>query len=445
MAAVPVAEAARLLGVDARTIRRMCAEGRLESFATPGGHRRIALADIEAIRVGNSDRRFSGGYLGSPTVQQKKESIEELNLTLQEKKARMALRELEDAERERTDQEEAERQAQEQEARRARLDRDVEKAHRDRERALAHAEAVAVQERQEWEAQWLRDMLRRLPPDVPSEFRLEAAEAIRQELSALYQTSAGHAEDIVEMTLLAAVEKTLRPWRRGKEAEKAAEEAVKQLPPFAKSFFQPSEWELRAKEQALSAITALPETATFAQMAAAARATGQQIAQEYEHKEKCASATAEARRSLAGRLPFSTSQARAKAENAVGAAFGALHVGASSWDFDTARDAALAPFVAAEAQARAEHEAKQARARLDAEADRHLGRVYYYLSELQEDPDGWDFEGRLWEYSKEIAADIKADLMEDLPLGSIAGQQRVEELVDEWLAAHWKPPDAGRE
>ncbi len=370
-----------------------------------------------------------------------RERIEELNLTLQEKKARMALQELEDQEQARAEEQEAARQAQEQEARREHLERDMERARRDRDRAHAQAEASAAQARQEWEAEWVRNMLDELPRDVPSELRVEVVDAVRQELSRLYEMS-GHAEDIVEATLRVTVEKALRPWNRSKEADKAAEEAGKQLPPFSKSWYgQPSEWEIRAKEQALSAIAALPETATFAQMRAAARAAGQQVAQEYDHKEKLASATAEARRSLAGRLPFSDSRARARAEEAVRTALNRLPVGVSSWDFDATRDEALAPFVAAEAQARAEQESRQARARLEAEAERHLYRVYSYLSELQADPDGWDFDGKLYEYSKEIEAAIKPELIEELPLGSTAGRQRVEELVDEWLAAHWKPPD----
>ena len=44
---VLVAQAARILGVERRTIWRMCDEGSLPFFTTPGGHRRIALADIE--------------------------------------------------------------------------------------------------------------------------------------------------------------------------------------------------------------------------------------------------------------------------------------------------------------------------------------------------------------------------------------------------------------
>ncbi len=380
MAAVPVAEAARLLAVDARTIRRMCAEGRLQSFVTPGGHRRVALADIEAIRNGNADlKRSSVSHFPSPTLQQKRERIEELSLTIQEKKAKMALRELEDAESRRVEEQEAEQQAQQQEARRMRLEAEAGRARRDREREQAHAEARAAQAHQEWTAQWLRNMLRELPRNIPPGLRLEVAEIIRQELSDLYETSADHAEDIVETTLRAAVEKTLRPWRRSKEAEKAADEALNQLPLFAKgSWGEVSEWEVRGKAEALTAITALPETTTFQQMIAAARAAGKRVAEEYQHNE---------------------------------------------------------------ARARAAREAEQAKARLEAEADTHLYRVLAYLLELQADPNGWDFEGKIYEYARQIKQEIKAALLNELPLDFTAARQRVEQLVDAWLANDWNSRD----
>jgi hypothetical protein len=183
----------------------------------------------------------------------------------------MALHELEDEECERAEQQEAARRAEEQEARRVRRDIEAERARRNRERENTDAEARATQARQEWEAQWLKAMLKELPQDVPSELRLEIADIIRQELPRLYQTSAGHAEDLVEATLRVVVDKTLRPWRRSKEAARAADDTLNQLPAFARGIWgEPTEWELRAREEALSAIAALPEAATSAQMRTAA-------------------------------------------------------------------------------------------------------------------------------------------------------------------------------
>jgi excisionase family DNA binding protein len=158
--AVPVAEAARLLAVDVRTIRRMCAQGNLRSFITPGGHRRVVLAEIEAIRDGNGDPKRISTNHPSPTLQQKKERLEELHLTIQEKKANMALQELEKEQRQRAEQEQAVRQAEEQEARRVQREIQAERTRRKREREQGRAEARTVHARQEWQAQWLRKKLR---------------------------------------------------------------------------------------------------------------------------------------------------------------------------------------------------------------------------------------------------------------------------------------------
>jgi hypothetical protein len=87
-----------------------------------------------------------------------------------------------------------------------------------RRNSQAREEERAAQSRQEWEAEWC------LPQDVPPGLRLEVTEAIRRKLPELY-TSAGHAEDLVEVALRAVVEKTLRPFRRRREAEAAKQGA----------------------------------------------------------------------------------------------------------------------------------------------------------------------------------------------------------------------------
>lgn len=428
-------QAAALLGVSVRTFQRYVAERKIIPHSkSAGGHWRFRREDLEAVQQQVASAQ------PSPILRQKRENVEELNLTLQERKAKRALRELDEEERRRAEQEEAARQAQEREARRARLEAQAERERRESEREQARAEARAAQAQREWEAEWLRTMLGRLPQDVPPDLRRKVANGIQKELPELYETSAGHAEDVVEANLQAVVQETLRPWKRAKEVAAAAREALEQLPFFARgSFGQASEWEARAHEEAVIAISELPEPATFEQMVAAARAAGRQVAQEYEHQKKCAAAVAE----LSWRLPSSISQQRARAEEAVRAAFAALPVGASQAQFDAARDAALAPLIAAEAQARAEREAQQAKARLEAEADKHLDRVYWYLCELQRDPDGWDFEGKIYEYVKQIREEIREELMEDLPLDYLAGRRRVEQLVDEWLANHCLVEDVG--
>lgn len=46
-------EAAKMLGVDPKTLTRWANTKKIPSFRLPGGHRRYRVADIEAIRNNN--------------------------------------------------------------------------------------------------------------------------------------------------------------------------------------------------------------------------------------------------------------------------------------------------------------------------------------------------------------------------------------------------------
>jgi len=54
---VSLRRACEILGADESTLRRWADSGRLRSYRTPGGHRRFALGDLEAVIGGDSRRR----------------------------------------------------------------------------------------------------------------------------------------------------------------------------------------------------------------------------------------------------------------------------------------------------------------------------------------------------------------------------------------------------
>jgi Skp family chaperone for outer membrane proteins len=431
-------QGAEFLGVSARSFRRYVTEGKITPHSkTPGGgHWRFLRRDLET---------FKAPAQASPVLRQKRERVEELSLELQEKKAELALQKLQD--------EEAEIQAQKEQAQQ---DAAASEARKEREVRQARAAARAQQARQDWEAEWVRNMLKTLPRDLPAQFRLDAIEILRQNLSELYDNHAGNAEDVVFTVLRAAVDEVLAPWIHSKAVARAAAEAIRELPTGATSstWGQFSEWERRAREEALGAIADLPDGATFEQLVDAARTAGRQIAQAYNHQETADSVIAQTTWSLPRRLAFSTPQSRAQAAEAVRAAIAELPIGASRAEFEEACDAAVAPFAEADAGTRTEHEAQQASARRqiesarcqteaqqaiarrETEAANHLQRVHTFLEEIQADPNGVDFEGKLYQYAKQIVEEIKPDLLEDLPLDFRAGRRRVEELVNEWVASH---------
>ena len=57
--------ASRLVGVDPDTLRRWADDGRLRTFATPGGHRRFAVADLQRLASTRRPGRRSLSALGA--------------------------------------------------------------------------------------------------------------------------------------------------------------------------------------------------------------------------------------------------------------------------------------------------------------------------------------------------------------------------------------------
>lgn len=57
-------EVAKLLRVDAKTVARWAASGKLRSVKTPGGHRRFALDDVRALLAGLDDQEAGGQGAG---------------------------------------------------------------------------------------------------------------------------------------------------------------------------------------------------------------------------------------------------------------------------------------------------------------------------------------------------------------------------------------------
>src|SRR5271169_5201451 len=65
-------EAAALLGVSIPTLKRMVAEGSLESFRTPGGHLRILAESVDTLREPKQER-FRPVRDASPVLQNRRE------------------------------------------------------------------------------------------------------------------------------------------------------------------------------------------------------------------------------------------------------------------------------------------------------------------------------------------------------------------------------------
>ena len=243
-------------------------------------------------------------------------------------------------------------------------------------------------------------------------------------------------EEVAGRVVGATVAAFVQPHIRRQSAEQIAVYALRHLNTFAKSYAgQPkSKWELRARKEAIAAVVSLPDGATSADMTDVALGAVDAINHEFEHSDKISKLTTYLPRALSQLLPLASSEKLETARKAVESAYAELPVGAGDLALESARNAALQPFLAEEREARLSKDAADAKSRLEFEADYvHLARVAPYLAELEASPDGWDFEGQRLKYAEKIKQEIRATLLQDLPLDPGAGRARVEELVNEWL------------
>lgn len=202
-AMISTGAAATLLGKDRRTIRRMIDDKRLRSYRTPNGAHRLRLADVQAL-AGETDSQRSAAGGSSPALKNRKESVDELALQIQERRLKRDLtrleeqEQIEEAEREAAAEEERQREAEE----RAQVRREQEE--RDRQRAL-HG----------WRTQMI-DLFAQVPDEAPAALRVAFYEKARQSLA---QFDCELPTDVVQALLLAIQEEIVGPWQCQREAD----------------------------------------------------------------------------------------------------------------------------------------------------------------------------------------------------------------------------------
>ena len=271
---VSASEAAREMNVSSRQFRRLAAAGKVASFRTPSGYVRVRRKDLDAYIQSLS----SSSALAVPSrLDSIREEVQALNLELQQRRARRDLKKFEEQEREEAGREEAKRRAQEDEARRVERERQRQEQLERHERQQAAEARRNAQERRVWENGWIRSVMSRLPYDCPPDVQRKIVTAVRADLERVY----GDPAHVVGITLHATVEGIFRPWLRIKEAEEAASSARLEL----SALVWGSDWERRAREEALVEISALPNSANYWDVRSAARAAGRRIRAEYERKE----------------------------------------------------------------------------------------------------------------------------------------------------------------
>jgi hypothetical protein len=283
----------------------------------------------------------------------------------------------------------------------------------------------AVNTREHWHHRWLEWALNSVPWDVPNENRLDVRQEVDKTLQSLQpQTPESLTRKLVE----GAVQQGLRTWRRAKDTEKALDDALRWRPWLASSFGRTTKWQVRAREEASSAILNLPDSASFEAKLAAATAGVQKITLEFEEETL-------RKKIIDESIPLSllSSAEKEDAKTAIRTSLESLRQGSTEAELRRARQAALRPFEDA-------HRQKENWKRLEWNVGLALGHIWTFLDQLWDhgELEGFEDRSEVWRYANELREDVRAKVLEKL-----AGTQEVsdhkiktmiEDVVDDRLS-----------
>lgn len=277
------AEAARILGVSIPTLKSIVADGDLESFKTTGGHLRILAESVEAFQHGNNNHTSRPTVQPSTVLMNRRERVQELGLEAQELRAQRDLSKLrkeaaEEAERDQQDMLRRDREERLLEER-----NHLEQEREEREQEEAERLRREAEQRSMWKDRWLSEALKSLPRDCPQEYYTDVCREVEEALDRL---DPNRAEYVIRESVSSAVERGLRSWRRDKAIEKAIQDAENCLPVWAKSFCEPTEWQIKVRRMARQNITRLGMEASREEIRAATIEAGQAVARQYEEADE---------------------------------------------------------------------------------------------------------------------------------------------------------------
>jgi hypothetical protein len=402
-------------------VRRICEEGLVEAKQTSSGQWLIPDSEIErviqegvppipsAISAEEENvhpRHFPDSLLAPPSnkaIASAEEVLVRENLL---KKLRVE-NEIDDLKEDRTNRK-ARRKASEQAALEQRA----------AEERAAAARAQAQHEYLRWRDHWLGCALSRVPSDASPSLKLDVNQYVGRVLDGL---QAGQTIAIVQPLVDAAVDKALRPWRQGKESAKALEKACDSLSWLAKSLSSPTEWQIRARDDAKTAIDKLPPDASFMDKLQVTQVAVKRIDQEFQHSESC-------ERVVNGICVLgATEEERERAEQAVCTALGKRPIGSSLRDLEKARDLALAPLE------RAIDERRRKTARKE-HVDLALVHIETYLRllESQGEIEQFDDSSERKAFAEELEEPIRQHLLRRLAHKELT-QEEIEAIIEDMV------------
>jgi|SRR6267154_2417625 len=253
---VSISEAVRLSGLSTRTLKRMAEENRLNFSRSPGGHIRIARADLDGLLRRQSSNPSAPA---SSVLHNRKERVEELVLESQELRAKRDLERMreedEERERQRAEVQRAEAVARELALAEQRSRRTSELERRKREQR----EAAAVRQQAEFDRHWFRWAKDRL--SILSWLSIEQRRTVIDEVS--FEVRAhGPEEDVdaMEQVLSETIARVCAPWVFERDV-KAKREKLLEESLWPLSWYATDQEKARAAANARVAIAQIPLTA----------------------------------------------------------------------------------------------------------------------------------------------------------------------------------------
>lgn len=322
---VSVSEAVRLSGLSIRTLKRMAEEGRLKFSKSPGGHVRVARADVDHLL-----RHSANASPASSVLQNRKERIEELGLEAQERRAKREIRKLDEeedeAERVRAEAQRAETLANKRALAELRLQQKRDTEERRREKL--------ARQREDFRRRWMRWLSSGFP-DWLSEYQAQILSAAAEKTLAGCDLREPDAD--VRRALEATIARIVAPWRAEREScaklDRLIAEAVQWRLPFSGTTDADK---ARATSSARAALSEVPLGAGDVEVRAVVDAAVAEIAREIEDRTKGEQARALAereRQQREGHKSFLVSVGVA----CVSPYISKLHSGGELWDEDLSR------------------------------------------------------------------------------------------------------------
>lgn len=281
-----------------------------------------------------------------------------------------------------------------------------------------------VRAREQWHNRWLESALWMVPCGTPEEYRLEVRQEVDKTLQSLQpQTPESLTRQLVE----GAVQRGLRTWRDFQDTEKAISSALRTRPVMASAPWQHTNWQIRAREDASSAVSGLSDGASFEAKLAAAAAAVQKVTRQFEEQNL--------RQKIIGEfilLPVLSGAEKEDARAAIRTSVEGSRPGATEAELRRARQAALKPFEETNRQ-------RVERQTLERKVDQELAHVRTFLLQLWNsgELDGFQGYSEVWRYADEIREDVRTDLLKELygkpEVSNYRIKTRIEEIVDQSL------------